>query len=102
MRTEHCTARQGQKKTPLLLVGDEVSQEDQQQRVLAAVRLANTAHMHGVSLENLRDANKDNKINFDSLIEGDAVQLPSGCLTSSVVPACCCAVPARLADVCLR
>lgn len=44
MRTEHCTARQGQKKTPLLLVGDEVSQEDQQQRVLAAVRLANTAH----------------------------------------------------------
>lgn len=60
------------------------------------------ANMHGVSLENLRDANKDNKINFDSLIEGDAVQLPSGCLTSSVVPACCCAVPARLADVCLR
>lgn len=44
------------------------------------------ANTHGVSLTNLRNANRDNKmLMFDALVEGDAVQLPPECLSNSAI-----------------
>lgn len=45
------------------------------------------ANMHGVSLENLRKANRDSNVSLESLAEGDAVRLPPECLAHSAPPA---------------
>jgi hypothetical protein len=52
------------------------------------------ANFHGVSLEKLRAANRDNhKVAFDALVEGDAVQLPPECLNIGAILCCSVLLP---------